>query len=165
MAARDLPLCRTREGPHLGLTRAASCKTDLARPSPTGIGSPRRGSTVRPRLVGTGAGGRHLRHRLPGGSGVAASVVFSCSTASVTIALGVVDRQGSWKPSVNASTHRDVLDISGAAHQRLYADHGKTATATFRMACGAHWTFTFRGGVRRANGQYNYSSWATVVSP
>jgi hypothetical protein len=101
----------------------------------------------------------------PAAPGVAANVVFSCTTASVTIALGVAAANGSWTPTSNASAHRYVLDITGATTRHIYADHGKTATATFRMACGAHKTFTFRGGVRRANGHYNYTPLATVVSP
>jgi hypothetical protein len=148
-----------------GPTRAASCKTtSLTLSDGDRVTAARQYRSARGWSAQVPVGGTFVVD-CPAAPGVAASVVFSCTTASVTIALGVATSQGGWKPSVNTSTHRYVLDISGAAHQRLYADHGKTATATFQMACGAHKAFTFRGGVRRANGQYNYSSWATVVSP
>jgi hypothetical protein len=101
----------------------------------------------------------------PPAPGAAATVVFSCTTASVTIGLGTAGANGAWTPMTNTSTRGYVLVIGGAVTKHVYADHGKKAVATFTMACGAHKTFTFRGGVRRANGQYNYTPKATIISP
>lgn len=98
----------------------------------------------------------------PAPAAVTVNMVSDCTRASVTIGLA---RPGLATPAPNTSSRRAVLTISGSRSARVYALPGRPATWSASMPCGAHQTLTFRSGVQRLDGTWNYSRAASVITP
>jgi hypothetical protein len=96
---------------------------------------------------------------------VAVAVDLTCSHARISATLGT-QRAGELRRLSNATTHRMVLVVSGAAAARYALLPGMRAVMhTFRVPCGSGEAVTFRGGVQRTGGGYNYGAPVTITVP
>lgn len=96
---------------------------------------------------------------------VGVTLAANCTRATLTIGLADLGKHGTWTPLVNPSRHRMVLVIGGATQLRRYAGHGGTAVFTAHVSCKTPRTYTWRAGVRRANGRYNYGPQGSITTP
>ena len=101
----------------------------------------------------------------PAAPPVAVAVSYTCTQARISATLGT-QLDGTLRRLANRTTHRMVLVVSGAVRGRYVVAPGTRADVhTFLVPCGDNATVTFRSGVQRTSGAYNYGDPVTVALP
>lgn len=101
----------------------------------------------------------------PAAPPVAVQLSYNCTYARLSAVLGRL-HDGQLVPVRNSTRHTMVLEMTGWVSGRFELRPGATAVRhTIPFACGSAGAVTFRGGVQRAQGGYNYGPAAGVSLP